>query len=164
MLLDISNTNSNNNDSNNTEVAAATKIQARYRGYTTRKRLKSKDNSVTNSTTVVLVSNTNSNNTEVAAATKIQARYRGYTTRKTLKAESYRITNDTEVAAATKIQARYRGYVTRKTLKADSTGTVKQINREPGVVEESAEEQKDDKESVKQDIDDVVFQESTASR
>ena len=50
LVLDISNTSSNIIDSRNTEDAAATKIQATYRGYATRKRLKSKSDRVFSAT------------------------------------------------------------------------------------------------------------------
>ncbi len=214
LVLDISNTSSNINDNNNTEVAAATKIQATYRGYATRKRLKSEDDTI-----LVLDTSSNINdnrNTEVAAATKIQATYRGYATRKRLKSESDRVFSatpsqavpavdnapshivgdaieDDDISSQTSDDTQNESGDTRtesgdtrtesddtrtesddtrtesddtqnesgNTEKEhDSTETIEQINVEPGVVEESVERQ-EDKESVKQDIDEVL-QESTA--
>ena len=75
------------------EAAAATRIQAGYRGYKTRKTLK-----------------------EDQAATKIQANVRGHQARKKLKEQ------EEQDAAATKIQAHYRGYRTRKEMKGGGGG------------------------------------------
>ncbi|XP_077985337.1 uncharacterized protein LOC144439983 [Glandiceps talaboti] len=72
------------------EDEAAVKIQANYRGYKTRKCIKTKDR-------------------QSKAATKIQAGYRGHKVRTDIM-----FNNRKEESAAVKIQANYRGYRDRK--------------------------------------------------
>uniref|UniRef100_A0A095A0X8 Uncharacterized protein n=1 Tax=Schistosoma haematobium TaxID=6185 RepID=A0A095A0X8_SCHHA len=133
------------------ESLAATKIQAGYRGYCTRKKYGNLSlNSSSTSSNYNVTSNRQlytthqsplrNNNDLENAATRIQASYRGYLTRKSLRDDnitqkytpiknvSYhhdkinRINEnenddiDGKVKAVTKIQAGYRGYKTRKSL------------------------------------------------
>ncbi|CAH8490171.1 unnamed protein product [Schistosoma margrebowiei] len=134
------------------ESLAATKIQAGYRGYCTRKKYgnlslnSSLPSSNYNVTSTIYQLPLKNNNDLENAATRIQASYRGYLTRKSLRDDN--ITNkyipiknityyndkinkingnrnqnndddddiDGKVKAVTKIQAGYRGYKTRKSL------------------------------------------------
>jgi len=90
------------------EHAAATSIQAGYRGYYTRKKLRARNE----------------------AATTIQAGYRGYAVRKGLQdndvwtkpldEDSKDVaTNEEEEAAAIKIQSAFRGHQTRNTIRGE---------------------------------------------
>lgn len=90
-----------------TEDRAATKIQAQYRGYKTRKNM-------SKTTTGVLNRRHSASDAEIVAATKIQAGFRGYRVRKQKRRNSLDLSQD---CAAIKIQACYRGYKTRKGLK-----------------------------------------------
>lgn len=106
------------------EVAAATVIQASYRGYKTRKGLKQSNQQKNNTNAEVTKEEselqddeTNNdkdysvNKEKEEAAIKIQAAARGYIGRKQI-AKSHE--------AATTIQANYRGYRTRKNLAKQS--------------------------------------------
>ena len=93
---------------------AATKIQANYRGFRTRNKLKHRLDEA-------------ERQQQHLAATKIQATYRGFRDRKKLKNGLTKKNNNDDVscqedrlnAAATKIQATYRGFQCRKKKKAN---------------------------------------------
>lgn len=103
---------------------AATKIQANFRGYRVRKRLKESRNEESNSrngengpysegkreeeSSSLKKSNGGQESLEEKSAIKIQARVRGFLVRK--KQQTARL-------AATKIQAGFRGFQIRKLLK-----------------------------------------------
>lgn len=91
-----------------TQDKAATKIQAHYRGYKTRKE---------NETNAyeMLTRRHSASTAKILAATQIQACYRGYRNRKQIRRRhSFDLRQH---YAATKIQVFYRGYITRKTLR-----------------------------------------------
>jgi len=114
------------------ENDAATKIQANYRGFRTRRDLNRRKSAETKRTDSpaenVVKEGTIYDDEDDAAAVKIQARYRGYRVRKNKelqqRAESPAPENvmegpvydDGDDAAAVKIQARYRGYRVRKNM------------------------------------------------
>nr|XP_040569707.1 abnormal spindle-like microcephaly-associated protein homolog [Lepeophtheirus salmonis] len=138
---------------------AATKLQANYRGFKTRKEIKLKNqNDSINEATKEIQSRLHQRNTNISeeaeenvsydkeeAATKLQANYRGFKTRKeiTLKNQNDSLNeaateiqsrlhqlnriiseeaegnvSDDKEEAATKLQANYRGFKTRKEIKA----------------------------------------------
>lgn len=91
------------------EQAAATKIQAGFRGYRVRKQMKQTKKNNCNG--LITTNNRNPNSRkgslEEKSATKIQAGIRGFLVRKKQK-----VATD----AATKIQASFRGFKTRKDM------------------------------------------------
>ncbi|KAK3611527.1 hypothetical protein CHS0354_016462 [Potamilus streckersoni] len=112
------------------ENIAATKIQAGFRGYKTRKEINEKKQ--------VRDEKSNKERDETGreenlAATHIQAGYRGYKTRKEIKAQKASMSKtDTkkdskkkmsDEEAATKIQAGYRGHKVRQNLKNSKSST-----------------------------------------
>ncbi|KAK7091269.1 hypothetical protein V1264_008976 [Littorina saxatilis] len=88
------------------EHAAASRIQASFRGHQTRKELASQAEAKQAEAAEAQAEN--------EAAAKIQASFRGHQTRKELAAQS-----ESENAAAVKIQAGFRGHQTRKELAAN---------------------------------------------
>ena len=141
-----------NTDEAERENAAATKIQAGYRGHLDRKRIsgvKDMDNGnkstkidkakLTKDSLLSSFEETDAFERENAAATKIQAGYRGHRDRKrihdlkdqfpehesldidnALYEEQDKVQQDIENKAATAIQSGYRGYRTRKNMKTDT--------------------------------------------
>ncbi|KAL3888014.1 hypothetical protein ACJMK2_000398 [Sinanodonta woodiana] len=117
------------------ENVAATKIQAGFRGYKTRKELNEKKQVRDEK---FKKEREETGREENLAATRIQAGYRGYKTRKEIKAQKASVTKtDTkkdgkkkmnEDEAATKIQAGYRGHIVRKNLKISKSSTQAQPN------------------------------------
>lgn len=86
------------------DVAAATKIQARFRGYRVRKAQQYKP-IIKSSSRMNREMNCDHQSIEESSAIKIQAGIRGFLVRKRQKVEK---------AAATKIQATFRGFKMRK--------------------------------------------------
>ena len=164
-------TSSNINDNRNTEIAAATKIQATYRGYATRKRLKSESDrvfSATPSQAVPAVDNAPSQivgdaieeDDDISSQTSDDTQNESGDTR-TESGDTRTESDDTRTESDdTQTESDDTQNESGNTEKEHSTETIEQINVEPGVVEESVERQ-EDKESVKQDVDEVL-QESTA--
>ncbi|TPP56930.1 hypothetical protein FGIG_00178 [Fasciola gigantica] len=111
-----------------TPITAATRIQAGYRGYQTRKQMHQQDEPKATQSTPHGYNQSHTLPPEVAAA-KIQAGFRGFRTRRELREHHEQpetvlqsnLSNLNEIRsdpnyAATRIQATFRGYQTRRAL------------------------------------------------